>query len=52
MEARRRDRALVRGDVDPHGNGLGARKAHGGAVVVEVSFTAPFETIGRGVNNA
>jgi hypothetical protein len=28
--------ALVWGDVDPHGGGLGARYADGGAIVVEV----------------
>ena len=27
-------RALVRGDVDPHCSGLGAREADGGAIVI------------------
>ena len=27
-------RALVRGDVDPHCGGLGAREADGGAIVI------------------
>jgi hypothetical protein len=28
-------RALVRGDVDPHCGGLGAREADGGAIVID-----------------
>ncbi len=35
-------RALVWGDVDPHGGGLGACKADGGAIVIEVSASACF----------
>ncbi len=31
-------RALVWGDVDPHGGGLGACKADGGAIVIEVKY--------------
>ena len=37
------DRSLVPGDVNPHGNGLGACEADGRAVVVEVGATAVLE---------
>ena len=33
-------RALVRGDVDPHCGGLGAREADGGATVIELRSSA------------
>ncbi len=36
-------RALVWGDVDPHGCGLGARDADGSTIVVEVLASALFE---------
>ena len=39
-------RALVRGDVDPHCSGLGAREADGGAIVIEVRASALFECLG------
>ena len=39
-------RALVRGDVDPHCSGLGAREADGGAIVIEVQDSALFECLG------
>jgi hypothetical protein len=35
-------RALVWGDVDPHGGGLGACEADGGAIVIEVRASALF----------
>jgi hypothetical protein len=35
-------RALVWGDVDPHGGGLGARYADGGAIVIEVRASTLF----------
>jgi hypothetical protein len=38
-------RALVRGDVDPHCGGLGAREADGGAIVIEVRDSALFECL-------
>ena len=38
--------ALVWGDVDPHGCGLGAREADGSAIVIEVGATALFECLG------
>ena len=33
-------RALVRGDVDPHCSGLGAREADGCVIVIEVRASA------------
>jgi len=39
-------RALVWGDVDPHGGGPGARDADGGAIVIEVRASALFECLG------
>ena len=41
-------RALVWGDVDPHGDGLGARNADGGVIVIEVRASALFECLGDG----
>jgi hypothetical protein len=41
-------RALVWGDVDPHGGGLCARNADGGAIVIEVRASALFECLGDG----
>ncbi len=41
-------RTLVRGDVDPHGGGLGARDADGSANVIEVRASALFECLGDG----
>jgi hypothetical protein len=43
---------LVRGDVDPHGNGLGTCEANGGALVVEVRSSALLECLGEGVKDA
>ena len=39
-------RALVWGDVDPHGDGLGARNADGGAIVIEVRSSTLFVCLG------
>ena len=39
-------RTLVRGDVDPHCSGLGAREADGGAIVIEVRASALVECLG------
>ena len=45
-------RALVRGDVNPHCSGLGAREAYGGAVVVEERASALFEGRGGWIEDA
>jgi hypothetical protein len=45
-------RALVWGDVDPHCNGLGAREADGGAIVIEVRGSALFECLGGWIDDA
>ena len=45
-------RALVWGDVDPHGGGLGARYAHGGAIVVEERASTLFVCLGGWVKEA
>jgi hypothetical protein len=45
-------RALVRGDVDPHFSGLGAREADGGAIGIEVRASALFECLGAWINDA
>jgi hypothetical protein len=49
-------RALVRGDVDPHCSGLGAREADGGAIVIEVRasvmHSALFECLGGWIDDA
>ena len=45
-------RALVRGDVDPHCSGLGAREADGGAIVIEVRASALFECLGGWIDDA
>ena len=45
-------RALVRGDVDPHCSGLGAREADGGAIVIEVRALALFECLGGWIDHA
>ena len=42
------DRSLVPGDVNPHGNGLGACEADGCAVVVEVGATRCLKAAGEG----
>ena len=44
-------RALVWGDVDPHGGGLGARYAHGGAIVVEERASTLFVCLGGWVKD-
>ena len=45
-------RARVRGDVDPHCSGLGAREADGGAIVIEVRASALFECLGGWIEDA
>ncbi len=45
-------RVLVRGDVDPHCSGLGAREADGGAIVTEVRASALFECLGGWIDDA
>jgi hypothetical protein len=45
-------RALVWGDVDPHGGGLGACEADGGAIVIEVRALALFVCLGGRVEDA
>ena len=45
-------RALVWGDVDPHGDGLGAGEPDGITVVVEVRASAMFESLDGGVEEA
>ena len=45
-------RTLVRGDVDPHCGGLGAREADGGATVIEVRSSAMFECLGGWIDDA
>ena len=45
-------RALVRGDVDPHGSGLGTRLADGSSIVVEVRASALLEGQGGWVKDA
>jgi hypothetical protein len=42
----------VWGDVDPHGSGLCARDADGGAIVIEVRSSALFECLGGWVKDA
>ena len=44
--------AFLWGDVDPHGDGLGAGEPDGSAVVVEVRASALFESLGGGVEEA
>ena len=46
------DRSLVPGDVNPHGNGLGACEADGRAVVVEVCATAVLEGLRGRIEDA
>ena len=41
-------RTFVWGDVDPHGDGLGAGESDGGAIVVEVRAPALFVCLGGG----
>ena len=43
--------ALVRGDVDPHCSGLGAREADGRAIVIEVRASALFECLGGWIDD-
>ena len=43
---------VVRGDVDPHCIGLGAREADGGAIVIEVRASALFECLGGWIDDA
>jgi hypothetical protein len=43
--------ALMWSDVDPHGGGLGARYADGGAIVVEVRASTLFACLGRWVKD-
>jgi hypothetical protein len=45
-------RALVWGDVDPHGGGLGSRYADGGAIVIEVRASTLFVCLGGWVKDA
>jgi hypothetical protein len=45
-------RASVWGDVDPHGDGLGAGEPDGITVVVEVRASAMFESLDGGVEEA
>ena len=45
-------RTLVRGDVDLHCSGLGAREADGGAIVIEVRASALFECLGGWIDDA
>ena len=45
-------RALVRGDVDPHCCGLGAREADGGAIGIEERASALFECLGGWIDDA
>jgi hypothetical protein len=45
-------RARVLGDVDPHGGGLGACEADGGAIVIEVRASALFVCLGGRVEDA
>ena len=42
----------MRGDVDPHCSGLGAREADGGAIVIEVRASALFECLGGWIDDA
>jgi hypothetical protein len=42
----------VRGDVDPHCSGLGAREADGGAIVIEVRASALFECLRGWIDDA
>ena len=42
----------MRGDVDPHCSGLGAREADGCAIVIEVRASALFECLGRWIDDA
>ena len=46
------DRSLVPGDVNPHGNGLGACEADGRAVVVEVGATSVLESLRGRIEDA
>ena len=46
------DRSLVPGDVNPHGDGLGACEADGRAVVVEVGATAVLEGLWGRIEDA
>jgi hypothetical protein len=45
-------RAPVLGDVDPHGGGLGACEADGGAIVIEARASALFVCLGGRVEDA
>ena len=45
-------RALVWGDADPHGGGLGARYADGGGIVIEVRSSTLFVCLGGWVKDA
>ena len=42
----------MRGDIDPHCSGLGAREADGGAIVIEVRASALFECLGGWIDDA
>ena len=44
--------AFLWGDVDPHGDGLGAGEPDGITVVVEVRASAMFESLDGGVEEA
>ena len=44
--------AFLWGDVDPHGDGLGAGESDGGAIVVEVRAPALFVCLGGGFEHA
>jgi hypothetical protein len=45
-------RALVWGDVDPHGGGLGAQYADGGAIVIDVRASTFFVCLWGWVKDA
>ena len=45
-------RALVWGDVDPHGGDMGACEADGGAIVIEVRASALFVCLGGRIEDA
>ena len=46
------DWSLVSGDVNPHGNGLGAREADGWVVVVQVGATSLLESLRGRIEDA
>jgi hypothetical protein len=45
-------RTIVRGDVDPHCSGLGAREADGFAIVIEVRASVLFECLRGWIDDA